>query len=394
LFINVPRGEKILSEKGMDGLLAATNIPNVFYLSGVWRLGDLAAVVHRDRLTQPWVVIPRSEVDYLEAAPARPAGVVTYGTFFRELGPQTQFSEREGRIKAVGIDQEPVPSFLDGIVEALSAAGLAKGKVGYDERGLDPALVPEIQQRLTGLDLQPAAAVFREIRMVKTQLEIERLHKAIHITEEAIQEAVSLAREGMPEGEMGLAFEVGQVKRGAQPNMAHVGFGRSGALGMYNFPDDRLQRGDLIRFDVGCVYQGYLSDSARTFSFGPPSDKALTYYNALRAGQEKAFEMIKPGVTGAEIFEATIAEVRRLGIPNYRRQHVGHGMGLALGGYDGPRLAPNDKTPLEPDMVLAVEAPYYEMGLGGLQVEDTVLVTETGHRRLTAMSRNLEVLEP
>jgi Xaa-Pro aminopeptidase len=310
------------------------------------------------------------------------------------MGPETQLSEREARIKAIGIDQEPVPSFLDGLVEALSAAGLTKGRVGYDERGLDPALVPEIQRRLTGLNLQPASAVFREIRMVKTRLEIERLHEAVHITEEAIQEAVSLAGEGMPEGEMALAFEMGQVKRGAHPNMAHVGFGRSGALGMYNFPDDRLKRGDLIRFDVGCVYQGYLSDSARTFSFGPPSDKALTYYNALRAGQEKAFEMIKPGVTGAEIFEATMAEVRRLGIPNYRRQHVGHGMGLALGGYDAPRLAPNDITPLEPNMVLAVEAPYYELGLGGLQVEDTVLVTETGHRRLTAMSRNLEVLEP
>ena len=85
-------------------------------------------------------------------------------------------------------------------------------------------------------------------------------------------------------------------------------------------------------------------------------------------------------------------EVRRLGIPHYNRQHVGHGMGLALGGYDAPRLAPGDHTPLEPNMVLAVEAPYYELGLGGLQVEDTVLLTDEGCRRLTRMSRGLEIV--
>ena len=122
--------------------------------------------------------------------------------------------------------------------------------------------------------------------------------------------------------------------------------------------------------------------------------KAAAYYDALLAGQDRALGMVGPGATGDEIFNATVQEVRRRGIPHYNRQHVGHGMGLALGGYDGPRLAPGDHAPLEPGMVLAVEAPYYELGLGGLQVEDTVLVTEDGCRRWTAMSRNLEILEP
>ncbi|MDP6482290.1 MAG: aminopeptidase P family N-terminal domain-containing protein, partial [Nitrospinota bacterium] len=217
MIINVPRAQRVLSQKGLDGLLAATNIPNVFYLSGVWRQGDLAAAAPLKGLDRPWVVIPRSEVDYLEDSPVRPAGVATYGTFYRELDETAALTDREERIKALGIDLEPVGSFQEGVVSILASAGLGKGTVGYDERGLDPALVPKIERELPGLALRPATAVFREIRMIKTPLEIERLEKAVGITEAAIGEAVSLAREGLGDGEMALAFEMGQVKRGGRP---------------------------------------------------------------------------------------------------------------------------------------------------------------------------------
>jgi len=393
VFINVPRAQRILHEQGLDGLLAATNIPNVFYLSGVWRRADVAAAIHRDRPAAPWVAIPRSEVDYaLEAVPGL-AGVVSYGTFYREADAGATLTERERRVRALGVDLEPQPTFLEALIAILTEAGLAKGTVGYDERGLDPALAQALERRLPDLSLVRAAATFRKIRMVKTPEEIQRLTQAVRITEEAIAEAVGTAREGMPEREMATAFEVAQVRRGAQPNIGHVGFGRSAALGMLNFPEDRLRRGDVIRFDVGCIYRGYASDTARTFAFGRPPDRVLKYYEATLAGEDRALAMLKPGVTAEEVFHAAVEEVRRAGIPHYRRQHVGHGIGVGLAGYDPPLLAPGDKTVLEPGMVLEVEPPYYELGMGGFQVEDTVLVTEGGCRVLTTLSRRLEVLE-
>lgn len=392
MFLNVQRAQHILHDQGLDGLLAASAIPNVFYLCGIWRRADVAAAIHRDRPAGPVVAIPRSEVDYaLEAVPGL-AGVVSYGTFYRELDAAAPLSEREARVRALGVDLEPRPAFLDALAAILAEAGLARGSVGYDERGLDPALVPQLQARLPGLCLRPAAATFRQIRTVKTAAEIERLTQALRVTEEAIAEAVGGAREGMAQREMALAFEVAQVRRGAQPNIGHVGFGRSGALGMLNFPEDRLRRGDLIRFDVGCIYRGYASDTARTFAFGRPPDKALKYYDAVLAGEDRAIATIAPGVTAAEVFEATLEAVRRAGIPHYRRQHVGHGIGVGLAGYDPPLLAPGDRTVLEPGMVLEVETPYYELGMGGLQVEDAVLVTEDGCRVLTTLSRRLEIV--
>jgi Xaa-Pro aminopeptidase len=394
VFINVPRAQRVLHEQGLDGLLAATNISNVFYLSGIWRRADVAAVIHRDRPAAPWVAIPRSEVDYaLEAVPGL-AGVVSYGIFYREVDAGATLTERERRVRALGVDLEPRPTFLEALIAILTEAGLARGTVGYDERGLDPALAQALERRLPDASLVRAAATFRQIRMVKTPEEIDRLTRAVRITEEAIAEAVAGAREGMAQREMSLAFEVAQVRRGAQPNIGHVGFGRSAALGMLNFPEDRLRRGDVIRFDAGCIHRGYASDTARTFAFGPPPDKVVTYYGATLAGADRALAMIKPGVTGEEIFRATVETVRQAGIPHYRRQHVGHGIGVGLAGYDPPLLAPGDKTVLEPGMVLEVEPPYYELGLGGLQVEDTVLVTDGGCRLLTTLSRRLEVLEP
>ena len=392
MFINVPRAQRILHEQGLDGLLAASAIPNVFYLSGIWRRADVAACIHRDRPASPVVAIPRSEVDYaLEAVPGL-AGVISYGTFYREVDAGAALTEREQRVRALGVELEPRPSFLDALVAILTEAGLAKGTVGYDERGLDPVLVPKLRDRLPGLTLRPGAATFRQIRMVKTPEEITRLTQAVRITEEAIMEAVGGARDGMTEREMSIAFEVGQVRRGAQPSIGHVGFGRSAALGMLNFPDDRLRRGDVIRFDVGCIFRGYASDTARTFGFGRPPDKILRYYDATLAGEDLAIATVKPGVTAEEVFRAAVDAVKRAGIPHYRRQHVGHGIGVGLAGYDPPLLAPGDTTVLEPGMVLEVEPPYYELGMGGLQVEDTVLVTESGCRLLTTLSRRLEIL--
>jgi Xaa-Pro aminopeptidase len=394
VFLNVPRAQRILQDQGLDGLLAASNIPNVFYLCGIWRRADVAAAIHRDRPAAPWVAIPRSEADYaLEAVPGL-VGVVTFGTFYREVEVGAALTARERRVRALGVDLEPRPTFLEALVAILAEAGLSQGTVGYDERGLDPSLALALERRLPNLSLVRAAATFRQIRMVKTPEEIRRLTQAVRITEEAITEAVGEAREGMTQREMAIAFEVGQVRREAQPNIGHVGFGRGAALGMLNFPEDRLQRGDVIRFDVGCIYRGYASDAARTFGLGRPPDKVLKYYEATLAGADRALAMIKPGVTAEEIFHATVDAVRRAGIPHYRRQHVGHGIGVGLAGYDPPLLAPGDKTALEPGMVLEVEPPYYELGMGGLQVEDTVLVTEEGCRLLTTLSRRLEILDP
>jgi Xaa-Pro dipeptidase len=90
------------------------------------------------------------------------------------------------------------------------------------------------------------------------------------------------------------------------------------------------------------------------------------------------------------VFEAAVRAVRRSGLPEYRRAHCGHGIGLQL--YDAPLLGPRDETVLEPGMVVNIEVPCYELGFGGMQLEDTAVVTDGTPLLLTHAPRDLAML--
>ena len=137
-----------------------------------------------------------------------------------------------------------------------------------------------------------------------------------------------------------------------------------------------LRGGEIIRFDAGGRYQHYRADIARNGVLGQPSKTVSQYHKAICVGLERAIEMIKPGVRAADVFQAAVDTVQREGLPHYKRNHVGHGIGLD--GYDAPNIAPSSQDVFEEGMVVCVETPYYEIGLGGLQVEDTLVVTKDG----------------
>jgi Xaa-Pro aminopeptidase len=107
----------------------------------------------------------------------------------------------------------------------------------------------------------------------------------------------------------------------------------------------------------------------------------------LRIGQEAALKTVRPGVRVGDLFVAAVDTIRRSGLPDYRRHHVGHGIGLEM--YETPLLVEGSDARLEAGMVINIETPYYESGYGGFQVEDTVLVTEAGGELLTAADRSL-----
>jgi Xaa-Pro dipeptidase len=104
-------------------------------------------------------------------------------------------------------------------------------------------------------------------------------------------------------------------------------------------------------------------------------------------GEEALFAAARPGATGEEVFRAGVEAVRRAGVPHYQRHHCGHAIGLEP--YEPPLIAPGQTIPLEPGMTFCLETPYYELGWGGVQVEDAVVVTEKGCRVLNRSARDL-----
>jgi Xaa-Pro aminopeptidase len=397
--LNKPRAQRLLAEAGVDGLLGAS-FENVLYLSGLWSENffvlphqtQVYAIVSRDKLDRPHVVAGLAEAaNIFQACPAD-ATVYLYGTFFRAVNSEGALSDLEAFVKGRVVDkqdQKPFPSVVDAAVAALEEAGLARGTIAYDERMVFPEHVADLQRRLANASFVPGYRLFRRIRAVKTEEEQRRLKAALALNERAIYAAMGIAQVGVTEQEMIEEFERTVVGGGGKAMFTQLVFGRRGGHGNVMKREVKLGPGDVIRFDVGCMVEGYNSDIARNFTLEEPSRRVRDYYAAVLHGEEVAAAALRPGTTANEVFATTVEAIRAAGIPHYARHHVGHGIGLEV--YDIPTLMPSDDTPIEAGMVFQVETPYYELGWAGLQPEDTVLVTEQGGRFLYSISRQLEV---
>jgi Xaa-Pro aminopeptidase len=146
-----------------------------------------------------------------------------------------------------------------------------------------------------------------------------------------------------------------------------------------------------VRFDVGCTYDGYWSDIGRTAVVGEPSDLQASRYRAILAGETAQLEVVRAGITGKELFDAAVDAVEAAGLAPYRRHHCGHGIGTSV--YEPPSVSPmGADAVLREGMVLCVETPFYQIGWGGMMVEDCFMVTAQGCQLLTSTDRHMRVI--
>jgi Xaa-Pro aminopeptidase len=394
--INRPRAERVLAEAGVDVVVAST-YENVFYFSGyegfvqrVTPATQVYAVLRADAMSEPTLVAPLGDLDMQAQFPAALASVRPYGkrmVIEQQGEPLDEEATRYAVLAALDPSDSPTEALLD--VLASLPAGT---RIALDERGLSAATRDALLAGY-GDRIVAGAGVLDTIRMVKTPEEVRRLEAAALTIESSYEAAIEAAAEGISEAELASIFDRNTVARGSRPHFTVLAFGERGALpNAVSSSARRLRHGDTIRFDIGCKTEQYSSDIARTAVFGEPSEKVARYYGAILAGEQAMIDVMRPGIAAKEVFAAAVEATREAGIPHYRRHHVGHGVGLDT--YDPPLLDETTETRLEAGMVFEVETPYYELGFAGLQVEDTVLVTEDGCRLLTRSARELRVIEP
>jgi Xaa-Pro aminopeptidase len=386
LFYQPDRVAAAMDEAGLD-VLVATTPANVQYLTR-FRRGGLA-ILRRADLQHPDLILNSSNIDYCLEDLCEAVSFHIFGMFYRSYAAQVELSLQEEFIRRLNEASRPQATAWDLAGELFSAYGLAGGSAGTDGT---PDSLAGLKNKHPELKVVSIPELFRRLRMIKSPVEIERMAEAARVTEGAILASAFSAGLGTTQRQLANVFSQTALAANCSIRSDNASIGRGSALGNLNSPRDVVENGSILRFDVGVHYQGYASDVARCFTFRSVGDKERQYHAALEAGQEKAFEMLKPGVAACEIFEAAVARVRAAGILHYQRTHVGHGLGIAGAGYEPPLLAPGDRTPLEPGMVLCVETPYLELGFGGLQVEDMVVITQAGFRPLTHSARELRVV--
>jgi len=380
---------KVLDAEGLDALVASTP-ENLQYVAGfrsiahaLFRGLELYGVFTRQGVG---LVIPFIDATGVSAEGIQVDRLECYGKFF------FNYADQPGAVgtRVREITSKALAGAGEALREVLGGFGALGRRIGLDESGVFPAAWQRLGEQLGGTTIVPAYAHFRTARTIKSAEEVRRLERAALIAEDGVAAILGMLKVGVTEREAAMVFEGEVVRRGAQPFFTVVTMGHRAALADVYASDAALKAGDLIRFDLGCVYQGYRSDISRTAVLGAPTEKQLRYYNAARDGEKAAIAAMKPGVPVNQIFETAMRVTRDNGMPHYERHHVGHGIGLEP--YDPPTINAAAGMPLEPGMVFCVETPYYEHGWGGVQVEDAVEITATGVRKLTQSSQELAIL--
>ncbi|GAA3702814.1 M24 family metallopeptidase [Nonomuraea antimicrobica] len=395
---NFERLRARMDELGLDAVVATTK-ENVLYLTGISNVtldvhphgGQCYVLVTRDRPDRPYVVSPRCDLDQTLDADVEIAGTVGFGDFFREIDPAASLDRDERDLRRVAVDGPHAATALDALVLAASRAGCATGTIAVDEDGVPYGFLDAVTEALPDARVRTGADVLRWTRKVKTPAEIDRLTRAAAITEDAIRAATAIARPGVTEIDLVREFDRTIVAAGARPAFTLIKFGRA-AVGGQRLPRDvPLRAGETVWMDVGCVHRGYWSDLARVYSVGEPPDKLVRYHAAMKAGTDRALAEARPGMSGKELFDIVMEAVRAAGVPHYRRQHVGHGIGVEI--YDRVLITPTSDDVLEEGTVVNAETPYHELGFGAVQIEDPFVVGRSGNRLLTSLGRDLATID-
>jgi Xaa-Pro aminopeptidase len=378
-----------LARLGVQALVAAS-AANVAYVTGFRSLSrdaypatEVFAVYAR---TGTALVIPAIDAPAVAAGDVEVDHVVCHGRFHVDVAERADPAAR----RAVELTVASMASPADAVASALRTLGVADGAVGIDSAPLTEFTARAIAERLEKAKIQSASGALGEARAVKGPYEIECLQQALWRAEESIHEVLGELNAGITEREAAAVYERAAARRGARPSTAIVAFGPNSALPATSPGDRALRAGDFVRFDVGCVFKGYHADVARMAVLGEPTPRQQARYDAVEAGVDAALAAIRPGAASRSVYEAAIAAVRAAGLPEFRRHHVGHGIGLDPA--EPPWLA-SDGPPLEAAMVVRVETPFYELGAAGLHVKETVLVNQGGAAVMNRSNRGLVVLD-
>lgn len=283
------------------------------------------------------------------------------------------------------------------LADLLRERGLSGARIGADLEFMPAADFLALGQALPDVDWVDGSPVLRRLRAVKSEREIELLRRAAAAAEAGLVAMAAAVRPGAALGGLSAAW-----KAGAQAHAVKSGFSLSGHWDYISVGPALsnmaavVTPGALIKADVGTLVDGYSSDGARSFSWGPVSPLAADVFSALEAAFARGLEALRPGNTfgavHAAMLASMLASMRGQGFGEYYRGHFGHSVGGGVGIEEWPFFSHDNPEIILPGMVVALEAPFYGEGLGALMIEDQFLVTSSGAECMNSLPRTLRDL--
>ncbi|WP_042698698.1 Xaa-Pro dipeptidase PepQ [Thermococcus sp. PK] len=231
--------------------------------------------------------------------------------------------------------------------------------------------------------------VIKELRMIKSEEEIKVIEDACRLADIGVMTAIEEISEGKREREIAAKVEYAMKMEGAEKPAFDtiIASGYRSALPHGVASDKRIERGDLVVMDLGALYRHYNSDITRTIVVGTPNEKQKEIYEIVLEAQKKAVEEAKPGMTAKELDSVARKIIEEYGYGDKFIHSLGHGIGLQV--HEWPRVSQLDETVLKEGMVVTIEPGIYIPKFGGVRIEDTIVITKNGAKRLTKTDREL-----
>ncbi|MCX7710348.1 MAG: Xaa-Pro peptidase family protein [Clostridia bacterium] len=344
-----------LREKDIDGALI-TKRENYIYLSGF--IGTSAFLV----ITQEAAVLI-TDFRYVEQASSQ--------------APDYEVIKYQG-------------SILTAINDVLKSKGV--DRLGFEESYTTYDKYKEYKAKLEVRELNPLQGMAENLRIIKDEQEIGIIKTAVKIADGAFQHVLGVIRPGMTESEVAAELEYYMKKQGAKGASFEtiVASGERASMPHGVASEKVIQTGDVITLDYGAIYKEYCSDMTRTIFLGKPSEDLKKIYNIVLEAQQRAEEKAVAGLKGKEIDAVARNVIAGHGYGDYFGHGLGHGVGLEI--HEEPRLSMMGDLVMEDGMVVTVEPGIYVNGLGGVRIEDMVVIHGDQPMILTQSTKEMIII--
>ena len=347
---------KGMRKEGID-CLAIVPGPNLYYITGKkFHLSERPVVffIEEDNLT---FILPELESQKLSGLD------VNSITYTDETGPQHAFEH-----------------FFEN--RSFSKVGIESRLMRHLELGL----ISKDSEKVVD-----SMHIFADLRTIKSDHEIEMIEKAVSIAEKSISSIIHKLGSGISEKEFASELVIQLLKNGSEPSLPFSPIVASGVNGAnpHHFPTDKIVKKDeLVIIDWGANHENYFSDITRTFATGRNVDpKLLEAFELVRLANSAARKKSARGVKAGDVDLAARSMIEEKGFGDFFIHRTGHGLGLEI--HEEPNIKQGEDFILSSGNVYTIEPGIYIPGLGGIRIEDDVLISSSGCRSLTTLSRDL-----
>lgn len=279
--------------------------------------------------------------------------------------------------------------YVDLINAAMEKAHVQK--LGFEDAYMTVADYRYYSEKLH-CQMVPATELLISLRQSKDEEEIQRMIAAQRIAEGALDQILKEIKPGVTEKEIAARLQYLMLAGGAE-NMSFdpiVASGPNGSMPHAVPTDRKIQDGDFVTMDFGCIYQGYCSDMTRTVAVGKPAPEMERVYQVVLEAQQAGIAAARAGLAGREIDAAGRTVIQAAGYGEAFSHSFGHSLGLEI--HESPNAAPGEERIMPVGAVVSAEPGIYLPGRFGVRIEDVIVLSETGCRDLTKSPKELIVL--